>query len=68
MPRVKVIPNPQHNPIGVRLLLGEIGVNGPMLQDEVSITTVMTEDQINRFRNGRGAAHQIQILPEETKK
>lgn len=64
MPRVKVHVNTMFNPIGVRLLLGEIGVIAPMLQEENCITTVMSEDQISRFRNSRGAAHMVEILPE----
>ena len=64
MPKVIVYPNPIYNPIGVRTLLGEVGVTGPMLQDETSIKCVMTEDQISRFRNSRGAAHWLEIVPE----
>ncbi len=64
MPKVIVYPNPIYNPIGVRTLLGEVGVTGPMLQDETSIKCVMTEDQIARFRNSRGAAHKLEIVPD----
>lgn len=64
MPKVKVTPNPAYDPLGVRILLSNLGVSGPMLQDETSITCIMTEDEINRFRNGRGAAHRVEIIPE----
>jgi len=64
MPKVIVHTNPLYNAIGVRLLLGEVGVTGPMLQDETTIRCVMTEDQILRFRNSRGAAHRVEIVPE----
>ncbi len=64
MPKVIITPSSAFNPIGVRLLLGEVGVLGPMLQDETTITCIMTDDQIFRFRNGRGAAHKVEIVPE----
>ena len=59
MPMCKVYPNPTYDPLGVRALLGQIGVSGPMLQDETSITCQMTEQQIGNFINGRGAAHRL---------
>jgi hypothetical protein len=64
MPKVKITPNPAYNAIGIRLLLSDIGVQGPMLQDETTITCVMTDEQISRFRNGRGAAHMVEIIPD----
>lgn len=64
MPKVKITPNSAYDPLGVRILLSNLGVKGPMLQDETSITCVMTEAEINSFRNGRGAAHGIQIIPD----
>lgn len=64
MPKVIVTPNPMYNPIGVRQLLAEMGVTGPMLQDATTIKCVMSEDQIHRFRNSRGAAHQVVIVPD----
>ncbi len=63
MPKVIITPSPAFNPMGVRLLLGEVGVNA-MLQDDTTITCMMSEDQISRFRNGRGAAHKVEIVPE----
>ncbi len=64
MPKVIITPSSAFNPIGVRLLLGEVGVLGPMLQDETTITCIMSEAQIDRFRNGRGAAHKVEIIAE----
>lgn len=64
MPKVIITPSSIFNPIGVRLLLGEVGVIGPMYQDETTITCIMTEAQIERFRNGRGAAHKVEIVPD----
>lgn len=61
MPKVIVTPNGSYNPTGVRLLLSELGV-GVMLQDETTIRCVMTDAQIARFRNSRGAAHKLEIV------
>ena len=61
MPMCKVYPNPTYDPLGVRVLLGQIGVSGPMLQDETSITCQMTEQQIRDFTHGRGAAHRLVV-------
>ena len=63
MPKVVITPNQAYNPTGVRLLLAECGV-GPMLQDETTITCQMTEAQIDRFRNSRGAAHKLEVVLE----
>jgi len=65
MPMVKVYPHPSYDPLGVRVLLGQIGVSGPMLQDETSITCSMTEQQISNFVNGRGAAHRLVVQTPE---
>ena len=46
------------------MLLGNLGVHGPMLQDESGIVCVMTEAEINSFRNGRGAAHKLEVIPD----
>lgn len=61
MPKVIVTPNQSYNPTGVRLLLAEIGV-GLMLQDQTTITCVMTDEQIARFRNSKGAAHKLEVV------
>ena len=61
MPKVIITPNPQYNAIGIRLLLAAIGV-GPMIQDDTTIKCQMTDAQIDRFRNGRGAAHKLEII------
>ena len=62
MKKVKITISPMYNAIGVRLLLGEIGVIAPMLQEENTIITHMSEDQIHRFRNSKGAAHRIETI------
>ena len=62
MPKVVITVNQSYSAIGVRMLLGEIGVCAPILQDETSITTVMTEEQIHRFRNSKGAAHKLEVV------
>lgn len=67
MPTVKITPNPAYDPLGVRILLSNLGVKGPMLQDESSIICAMTDAEINAFRNGRGAAHKLEIIPEPKK-
>lgn len=64
MPKVKITPNSAYDPLGVRVLLSNLGVKGPMYQDETSITCVMTEAEINSFRNGRGAAHKLEVIPD----
>lgn len=64
MPKVKITPNSAYDPLGVRVLLSNLGVKGPMLQDETTITCMMTEAEINSFRNGRGAAHKLEIIPD----
>ena len=64
MPMVKVHPHPSYDPLGVRVLLGQIGVSGPMLQDETCITCQMSEQQISNFVNGRGAAHRLVVQAE----
>ena len=62
MPKVIITVNQSYSAIGVRMLLGEIGVCAPIYQDETSITTVMSEDQIHRFRNSKGAAHKLEVV------
>jgi len=61
--KVIITPNPQYDPIGVRLTLQQIGV-GPMIQDATTIRCLMSDDQISRFRNGRGAAHKLEVVPD----
>lgn len=64
MPKVRITPNSAYDPLGVRILLSNLGVQGPMLQDAKTITCMMTEAEINSFRNGRGAAHGLEIIPD----
>src|SRR5262245_48940121 len=72
MKKVRITVSQNFNAIGVRMLLGEIGVTQPILQEEKdgihTITTMMTDDLISRFRNSKGAAHRLEILPEAASK
>lgn len=66
MPRVKIHVTQGFNVIGVGVNLQQIGVMAPMhyCEDGSGIVTVLTAEQIDRFKNSRGAAHRVEEFPD----
>lgn len=64
--KVRIHCNLQHNPLGARMFLNQLGVLVPILNDPL-IECEMNESQRQRFLNSpQGSAHRVEILPEQS--